>query len=167
MEIYLWQTQKQGVYVSLYLMFQVMSTSIDVMNEALGTFVENLWLGRGGFCANSKESVELGIIQFDSKVSIVRLPHLVTSIFDAPILQANNGKTNTTAALDTAINMVESRKNQFKKVGLPYYRPWIVLITDGNPDPYNEHEICRVASKMLDGVKTRNLYLMLLALEKE
>lgn len=143
-----------------------MSTSIDVMNEALGTFVENLWMGIGGFCANSKESVELGIIQFDSKVSIVRPPHLVTSIFDAPILQANNGKTNTAAALDTAINMVESRKNQYKKVGLPYYRPWIVLITDGNPDPYNEHEICRVASKMLNGVKNKKFIFNVIGIGK-
>ncbi|WP_336525427.1 VWA domain-containing protein, partial [Bacteroides acidifaciens] len=132
-----------------------MASSIDAMNEALGTFVENLCLGKGGFCANSKDSVELGILQFDSKVSVVRQPHLVSSISDAPILQVNNGKTNTTAALEVAINMVESRKSQFKKVGLPYYRPWIVLITDGNPDPFNEHEINHIASKIRYGIQNK------------
>lgn len=51
--------------------------------------------------------------------------------------------------------MVESRKSQFKKVGLPYYRPWIVLITDGNPDPFNEHEINHIASKIRYGIQNK------------
>ncbi len=133
-----------------------MATSIDAMNEALGTFIENLCLGIGGFSVGSKDSVEIGIIQFDSKVSVVRLPRLVSSISEAPILQVNCGKTNTTAAIDAAINMVDSRKTQFKNVGLPYYRPWIILITDGNPDPFNENEINLAASKVRLGIENKN-----------
>ena len=132
-----------------------MATSIDAMNEALGTFVENLCLGIGGFCTSSKDSVEIGIIQFDSSVSIVRKPCLVSSVSEIPILQVNNGKTNTTAALDVAISMVESRKTQYKNVGLPYFRPWIILITDGNPDPFIEHEVNHIASRIRHGIDNK------------
>lgn len=132
-----------------------MSTSENSMNEALGSFIENLWLGMNGFSKTSRESVELGIIQFDSKPTILRQPSLVTSICDSPLLQVNNGLTNTTDAIDRAIEMVEQRKKHYKQIGLPYYRPWIVLITDGNPDPYNESKINHTISKIKYGIQNK------------
>lgn len=132
-----------------------MANSIDSMNEALGSFVENLWMGIGGFCLNSKDSIELGIIQFDSKSTIIQQPRLITSITDAPILQVNNGRTNTTDAIDMAISMVEHRKSQYKQVALPYYRPWIVLVTDGNPDPYDDSKINQAISKIQQGLRNK------------
>lgn len=151
----LMNTEARSLCVLLFDVSGSMAKSIDAMNDALGAFIENLCLGTGGFSAFSKESVELGIITFDNRVNIVRQPHLVSSISDAPILYVNNGNTNTTAALDTAVDMVEKRKAQFKKVGLPYYRPWIVLITDGNPNPYNERDVIHVTSKLHYGIKNK------------
>ena len=151
----LMNTEARSLCVLLFDVSGSMAKSIDAMNDALGAFIENLCLGTGGFSAFSKESVELGIITFDNRVNIVRQPHLVSSISDAPILYVNNGNTNTTAALDMAVDMVEKRKAQFKKVGLPYYRPWIVLITDGNPNPYNERDVIHVTSKLHYGIKNK------------
>ena len=34
-------------------------------------------------------------------------------------------------AVNFAIDLVEDRKEDYKRAGIPYYRPWIMLITDG------------------------------------
>lgn len=130
-----------------------MATSEEAMNEAISSFVENLWLGVGGFSPASRDSVELGVIQFDSKPIVLRQPNLISSCSDAPILQVNNGLTNTAAAIDKAIHMVEQRKCHYKQVGIPYYRPWIVLVTDGNPDPYKESVMGHAVSKVKYGIQ--------------
>ena len=36
-------------------------------------------------------------------------------------------------AIKLAYALVEGRKQQYKTAGVSYYRPWIVLITDGTP----------------------------------
>lgn len=37
------------------------------------------------------------------------------------------------AAVCRAIEMVAERKTAYRQAGVPYFRPWIVLITDGAP----------------------------------
>ena len=97
--------------------------------------------GRHGFKEYSKEQVELGIIQFDSNVQVLRQPMLVRKGDSLPILQVRGLKTNTVAAVRKAMTMVEVRKMEYKTKGLSYYRPWIILLTDGNPNPCSESEI--------------------------
>ena len=41
--------------------------------------------------------------------------------------------TPTGAAIEYAIELVAQQKAVYKKNGVPYYRPWIILITDGHP----------------------------------
>jgi len=44
-----------------------------------------------------------------------------------------NGDTPTGAALSYAIDLIDSQKRIYKSHGIAYYRPWIILITDGQP----------------------------------
>jgi uncharacterized protein YegL len=43
------------------------------------------------------------------------------------------GNTPMAVALDEALNLVEAKKAAYKAAGLQYHRPWIYLITDGEP----------------------------------
>lgn len=55
--------------------------------------------------------------------------------YHPPSLVAN-GDTPMGAAVTKAIDMVEKRKDEYKRAGITYYRPWIFLISDGEPtDP--------------------------------
>lgn len=61
----------------------------------------------------------------------------VTS-FQLPVLEAS-GDTPMGAAIVEVIDMVQRRKDVYKAHGVPYFRPWIFLITDGAPtDSWSE-----------------------------
>ena len=50
----------------------------------------------------------------------------------APILRASGG-TPMGSAIKLSLDSLESRKEQYRKNGVDYYQPWLVLMTDGRP----------------------------------
>ncbi len=51
---------------------------------------------------------------------------------EVPTLIAS-GSTPMGEALERAIDTVAARKRRYKEAGVQYYRPWLLLITDGAP----------------------------------
>ena len=45
-----------------------------------------------------------------------------------------DGETALVDAVYEAIGLVNARKNWYKSTNQPYYRPWIILMTDGEPN---------------------------------
>ena len=37
------------------------------------------------------------------------------------------------AGINTALDLVQARKDRYNQSGIPYYRPWVFMITDGRP----------------------------------
>jgi len=52
--------------------------------------------------------------------------------FTAPVLAAN-GTTPTGAAVELALQEIEDEKARFRAAGVAYTRPWLFLMSDGNP----------------------------------
>lgn len=73
--------------------------------------------------------VETAIVSFDSSVRVVQ-DFATVDALATPELDAS-GATSTASAVNQAIDMVEERKKTYRDAGIQYYRPWIVLITDG------------------------------------
>lgn len=73
--------------------------------------------------------VETAIVSFDSSVRLVQ-DFATVDALATPELDAS-GATSTASAVNQAIDMVEERKKTYRDAGIQYYRPWIVLITDG------------------------------------
>lgn len=78
----------------------------------------------------AQSRVELAIISFGP-------PNLVQDFTEAgnftpPHLTAS-GDTPLGAALQQALDLIRVRKQLYKDSGIPYYRPWVLLITDGAP----------------------------------
>ncbi len=47
-----------------------------------------------------------------------------------------SGGTPLGEATRLALNHLQARKEQYKKTGVPYYQPWLVIISDGAPTDY-------------------------------
>jgi uncharacterized protein YegL len=102
------------------------TTRIDLLNEGVRAYHADLM---GDSLAAQR--VEVSVITFGGGVQTV-VPFVTAHEFTPPTLAAN-GETPMGAAILQAIEAVIERKRIYKQNGLHYYRPWIFLITDGEP----------------------------------
>lgn len=94
------------------------------------------------------QRLEVAIITFGSNINTVQEPALVNN-FQMPTL-STSGTTKLVDAVKMSINLVENRKQWYKNTGQNYYRPMIVLVTDGEPD--SDQDIKGLASEVQSGV---------------
>jgi uncharacterized protein YegL len=98
---------------------------IQELNAGLQTFRDELFND-----SLASKRVEVAIVTFGpvnvecefSSIQNFTAPHLSTT-----------GDTPMGAAVEKVIQMVRERKDTYKANAIPYYRPWIFLITDGRP----------------------------------
>ncbi|TVQ17978.1 MAG: VWA domain-containing protein [Bacteroidetes bacterium] len=94
--------------------------------------------------------LEVAVVTFASDVKIDR----DFSLFEntaIPTIEAY-GNTDMASGIQEAILRVEARKAWYKEQGLQYYRPYIVLMTDGCPTS-DERSIEFMKEQILQGVK--------------
>ncbi len=78
--------------------------------------------------------VELSIVSFGPVTTDIGF--ITADRFDPPELAAG-GDTPMGRAIETALNLLTRRKEEYREHGIAYYRPWVFLITDGAPtDPW-------------------------------
>ncbi len=76
--------------------------------------------------------LEIGIVAFDDEARIERPIDLISGETAFPTLSVG-GLTNLVSGMNLAISIIEDRKAFYKSNSEQYYRPFIVLITDGAP----------------------------------
>jgi len=75
--------------------------------------------------------VEVAVITFDDSAKL-RQNFVTVDEFKPPTLEAG-GLTTMGQGIQMALRHVESRKAEYKNSGVSYYRPWILMISDGVP----------------------------------
>ena len=119
--------RKEMIDGQLYDIVEGGITKLDGLNEGLKDFYDEIYQDD-----NSSQRIEVALIAFNDTVQTLQEPALVEN-FTMPTLTAN-GETALVDAMMSAINLVEIRKKWYKSTGQPYYRPWIILMTDGEPN---------------------------------
>ena len=100
--------------------------SIAELNEGLRIFGEALQEDSKAYgCA------DICVISFDSTVRTV-VPFCAACDYAVPTLAAG-GLTAMNEAIITGLDAIEMRKQEYKDIGVDYWRPWIFLLTDGVP----------------------------------
>jgi uncharacterized protein YegL len=125
---------------------------LDTSGSMEGRPIQELNNGLVAFSSSIKEDrlaalrVEVAMITFGGEVEAIDLRSgtYQTIPFDAtqafvtvdqflpPVLEPN-GDTDMGGAMRRALQLLRDRKDIYKQAGLDYYRPWIFLITDGQP----------------------------------
>jgi uncharacterized protein YegL len=79
----------------------------------------------------ARKRVELAVLTFGGTVRMAS-DFVTVDGFDPPQLHAD-GLTPMGGAIMTALDLVRSRKAVYRQNGIAYYRPWVFLLTDGEP----------------------------------
>ena len=116
-------------------------TAIDALNQGLWAFKEDLMKN-----SLASRRVEVAVVTFDSDVKVVH-EFVTADSFEPPTLTAQ-GLTHLGAGIHQALDMVQARKALYRTHGVAYYRPWIFMVTDGEPQGEPEQIIEQVTQRL-------------------
>lgn len=116
---------------------------IEALNAGLQTFCEEL--NKDDL---ARKRVEVAIVSFDSQVKVIQ-DFVTADRFEAPILRAQ-GMTSMGTGIDQALDLIADRKFQYRNNGVTYYRPWVFLITDGEPQGESDETVRRAIDRIRD-----------------
>ncbi len=126
----------------------LLDTSGSMQGDAIEALNQGLLSLKDELVKNSLAArrVEVAIITFDSNVNIVQ-DFVTADQFNPPILTAQ-GLTTMGAGIHKALDMVQERKSLYRANGIAYYRPWVFMITDGEPQGELDHLIEQAAQRL-------------------
>lgn len=130
---------------------------LDVSGSMMGKPIQELNKGLNDFYQEidsdntTRQRLEVSLITFSNIVNTVQEPALVEN-FTIPTLKAA-GSTAMVTAVNHAIDKVAMRKQWYKDTNQTYYRPWIILMTDGEPD--SDQDVARLAQRIKQDVNDR------------
>lgn len=114
---------------------------IGELNKGLQTFKESLVQD-----PTASKRVEVAIVTFNSTIDVA-LPFTTANQFNPPTLSAS-GLTHMGSGIQKALEMVAAEKAKYKVAGIDYYRPWIFMITDGQPEGEADSIVQEAASRI-------------------
>jgi len=116
-------------------------TPIQALNDGLETFRDSLVTDD-----LAQKRVEVAIISFDNQVKIVQ-DFITADQFEPPTLTAQ-GQTHMGSAIQKALDTIAKRKSDYRNNGITYYRPWVFMITDGEPQGEADRIVKQAADRI-------------------
>ncbi len=108
------------------------------------------------------QRMELCVLSFNDNVTMLQEPSLVSDS-EIPDLIAD-GNTKMVDAVNEAISVVNARKQWYKETHQNYYRSWIILLTDGDPD--SDQDIEGLAQRIKQDTADKRYVFMPIGVDK-
>lgn len=80
----------------------------------------------------ASKRVEVAVVTFGTVATVLVPMQEARSL--QPARFTASGTTNLAAGIHLALDIIEDRKRAYKAAGLQYYRPWVLILTDGRPN---------------------------------
>jgi uncharacterized protein YegL len=130
---------------------------IDELNEGVKVLFEEIKEDNV-----ASQRLEIGIVTFDSNVKVVREPENIWSNTNVPHLTAGSS-TAMVDGLREGIKIVRAAKDYYKSTNQGFYRPWVILITDGAPD--TDQDINGISNEIKAGVNAKDFWFFAVGVE--
>lgn len=99
---------------------------INELNAALNRFKSEVCKDE-----RTKDILDVAVIAFNHGYEIIQ--EFTPVEYMEPVNLIANGGTNMVPAIEKAIEMVDERSRFYRRMGTEPYKPWIVMISDGEP----------------------------------
>ena len=127
--------------------------ALDTSGSMMGIPIKQLNMGLQNFVSSIKSnddtrnSTDIAIITFGSKVEIVMPFGKISKEKGLPEIKASTTLTPIGEGILTALELLNARKEGYKEMGIKYFQPWLVVITDGAPQGPNAMQNMELAIK--------------------
>ncbi|MBR2591315.1 MAG: VWA domain-containing protein [Clostridia bacterium] len=121
------------------------------LNEAFSKFVDAMK-------SNDEvaSSADIAIVTFGGQAAILQNFTPVSKINTPKIEYKERSLTPMGEAIQVGLKLLEIRKNGYKQKGMEYYQPWLVVLTDGEPEGKNELEEMEKAIAQTTALESQN-----------
>ena len=120
----------------------MMGNPIKLLNMGLQNFMASIKAND-----DTRSSTDIAIVTFGAKVEIVMPFGKISKEKGVPEIKASTTLTPIGEGILTALELLNTRKEGYKEMGIKYYQPWLVVITDGAPQGPNAMQNMELAIK--------------------
>ena len=82
---------------------------------------------------DAHDSAEVSIVEFNSRANLI-LDYSGIDALDRNIMIQPSGATYLGEGVNLALDTLEKRKALYSELGVSYFQPWLVVMTDGQPN---------------------------------
>lgn len=124
------------------------SSAIELLNTAVAQFFRDIQED-----TKARSCAEVAFVTFSTEVEIMnpKNPFSTLNRMNVPVFEAvEEGGTNMAEAILTSISLIQEERKKLREMEIPCYAPFLVLVTDGNPDA---NDNAALQQKALDAVR--------------
>ena len=128
---------------------------LDTSSSMSGAAIQSLNAGINSFKSQTaldetaQRRVDIAIIEFNSTAQVVQEFTPISAM--QPVSLSARGCTSIGAGVNLAIDKVKERNRFYNQMGTPCFKPWIFMITDGEPTDDIEYAVQRVQEEERKG----------------
>ena len=124
-------------------------TPIDELNEGIRNFYETIDKDDVSRCM-----VDLCVVTFSNGAEIQQdfcsFDHQNIPQFDA------YGLTHMGTGVNLALDCIRTRRKMYEETGVDYYRPWLIIMTDGKPEGEESEITASAIERITNSVTNKN-----------
>lgn len=113
----------------------------------------------------ARYSAEICVVDFNNTAHCIMEYGNVDNEKDIPKLKAN-GITAMGEGVNLALDLLDKRKHEYQEKGVDYFQPWLILMTDGEPNG-DQAELDRAIERVNNLVNDRKMTIFPIGIGKE
>lgn len=95
----------------------------------------------------ARAGAEIGLVAFDTQARVVTDFQTVNHLSPPPTISAA-GSTDLGGGVALTLERLQARIDEYRATAVQYYKPWLILMTDGGPTTDKHHEAAALCREM-------------------